>query len=105
MNDDVRMVLEHAVLQVVPGKEDAFEEAFSVASNIIARSRGFRSLSLSRCVEEESRYLLLVEWESLEDHVEGFRGSPPYQEWKGLLHHFYDPFPTVDHYQTRSTIS
>ena len=105
MSEDLRVVLEHAVLQVVPGKEDAFEEAFAVASKIIARSRAFRSLSLSRCVEEKSRYLLLVEWESLEDHVDGFRGSPPYQEWRRLLHHFYDPFPTVDHYQTRSTIS
>ena len=94
------MVLEHAVLQVVPGQEGAFEKAFAVARPIVAGSPGFRSLRLARCVEEESRYLLLVEWESLEDHVEGFRASPAYQQWRHLLHHFYDPFPTVDHYET-----
>jgi len=60
---------------------------------------GFRSLRLSRCVERPSRYLLLVEWRELEDHTEGFRGSPEYEAWRALLHHFYDPFPTVEHYE------
>ena len=100
------MVLEHAVLQVVPGQEAAFEEAFATAKAVIAGATGFRTLRLCRCVEDVSRYLLLVEWDALEDHTEGFRKSPayeewrslPYQEWKRLLHHFYDPFPTVDHY-------
>jgi heme-degrading monooxygenase HmoA len=41
---------------------------------------------------------LLVWWNRLEDHTVGFRGSPEYQEWKRLLHHFYDPFPEVEHY-------
>ena len=98
------MVLEHAVLPVSPGQEDAFEQAFQDAKEIIAKSKGFRSLKLSRCVEEESRYLLLVEWESLDDHLEGFRGSPLYEEWRTLLHHFYDPSPTVEHYEARSTV-
>lgn len=98
------MVLEHAVLPVVPGQEDAFEQAFEDAKKIIAKSKGFRSLKLSRCLEEKSRYLLLVEWESLEDHLEGFRGSPLFEEWRRLLHHFYDPSPTVEHYDTRSTV-
>jgi heme-degrading monooxygenase HmoA len=92
------MVLEHAVLQVVPGQEEAFEEAFATAKAVIAGSRGFRGLRLSRCVEDASRYLLLVEWNALENHTEGFRKSPEYDEWRRLLHHFYDPFPTVDHY-------
>jgi len=47
-----------------------------------------------------NRYILLVNWERLEDHTEGFRGSEEYQEWKKLLHHFYDPFPTVEHYES-----
>ena len=92
------MVVEHAVLQIVPGQETSFEEAFATAKNIIAASPGFRSLSLSRCVEHDHRYLLLVEWDSLTDHVEGFRTSPRYEEWRRLLHHFYDPFPEVVHY-------
>jgi heme-degrading monooxygenase HmoA len=92
------MILEHVVLQVVPGREADFESAFTTGKEIIARAKGFRSLRLSRCVEDTSRYLLLVEWQTLEDHTEGFRGSPAYDEWRALLHHFYDPLPTVDHY-------
>jgi heme-degrading monooxygenase HmoA len=56
------------------------------------------SLQLHKGVEEPSRYLLLVQWQRLEDHTEGFRKSADYQRWKTLLHHFYDPFPQVDHY-------
>jgi heme-degrading monooxygenase HmoA len=92
------MVLELAVLDVRPGQIDEFEAAFEEASSIIASMRGFVSLDLHRCVEVEGRYVLLVEWERLEDHTEGFRGSPEYERWRDLLHHFYDPFPTVEHY-------
>ena len=92
------MILEHAVLQVIPGQEADFEAAFATAKDIIASAGGFRSLRLLRCVEDASRYLLLVEWDTLDDHVDGFRGSAAYEEWRKLLHHYYDPFPTVDHY-------
>ncbi len=92
------MVLEHACLDVRRGEEQRFEEAFEQAKAIIASIPGFRSLRLDRCLESPSRYLLLVEWEQLADHTEGFRGSDRYQEWRRLLHHFYDPFPTVEHY-------
>jgi heme-degrading monooxygenase HmoA len=47
---------------------------------------------------DDGRYMLLVRWESVAHHEQGFRGSPQYQEWRRLLHHFYDPFPTVRHY-------
>jgi heme-degrading monooxygenase HmoA len=93
------VILEHAVLDVVPGEEDRFEAAFEQARTIIASMAGFRSLRLERCLENRSRYLLLVEWDRLEDHTEGFRQAPEYQRWRALLHHFYDPFPTVEHYQ------
>lgn len=82
-----------------PGQEPAFEKAFGEAKAIISSMRGFVSLELQRCVEARSRYLLLVRWETLEDHTAGFRGSPEYQKWRALLHHFYDPFPTVEHYE------
>jgi heme-degrading monooxygenase HmoA len=93
------MVLELAILDVKPGQEPDFEAAFAQAKAIIASMSGFRSLDLQRCLENASRYLLLVEWDTLEDHTEGFRGSPEYQEWRRLLHRFYDPFPTVEHYE------
>lgn len=94
------MILEHAVLDIVAGQEQAFEEAFAQAQPIIASMPGFRSLRLERCIETRGRYLLLVEWERLEDHTEGFRGSLQYEEWRRLLHHFYTPFPTVEHYES-----
>ena len=99
------MILEHAVLNVIPGEEDRFEAAFEQARALIATMAGFRSLRLDRCLENRSRYLLLVEWDRLEDHTEGFRGAPEYQEWRTLLHHFYDPFPTVEHYRAVAAIT
>jgi heme-degrading monooxygenase HmoA len=92
------MILEATTLDVRPGEEDAFEDAFLKASSIIASMPGYLSHELHRCIEQESRYLLLVRWETLEDHTVGFRESPEYQRWKALLHHFYDPFPTVQHF-------
>ncbi|TWI99221.1 heme-degrading monooxygenase HmoA [Mucilaginibacter frigoritolerans] len=92
------MILEVAILNVMPGLEDDFLEAFSKAQLIISKMAGYISHQLKRCIENSSRFILLVEWEKLTDHTEGFRGSVQYQEWKSLLHHFYDPFPVVEHY-------
>jgi heme-degrading monooxygenase HmoA len=94
------MIVESALLDVVPGQEDAFLAAFHEARPLIAAQSGFRSLSLRRCLDEgrPSRFLLTVEWDRLEDHTLGFRRSPEYEQWRALLHHFYDPFPTVEHY-------
>ncbi len=77
-----------------------FESAFKVASEIIASMSGYISHELQRCLETKNRYILLVRWQKLEDHTIGFRQSPQYQEWRSLLHHFYDPFPTVEHYES-----
>ncbi|GAB3292080.1 antibiotic biosynthesis monooxygenase family protein [Parasphingorhabdus pacifica] len=98
------MVLESAVLNVRPGQETEFEATFSEAKHIIADMPGFSGLGLQRCFETPNRYLLLVRWRDLADHTEGFRRSSDYQEWKRLLHDFYDPFPTVEHYQSAETI-
>jgi heme-degrading monooxygenase HmoA len=92
------VITEHALLPVIPGREEEFEAAFDQARPIIASMQGFVSLSLSRSVESPNMYLLLVEWETLEDHTAGFRGSPEYQQWRALLHHFYEPFPVVEHF-------
>ena len=94
------MILELAILSVRPGMTTEFEQAFRQASPIIASTPGYISHQLQRCIERENQYVLLVNWEKLEDHTIGFRGSPQYQEWRKLLHHFYDPFPTVEHYES-----
>jgi heme-degrading monooxygenase HmoA len=93
------MILEVAILDVIPGQENEFQAAFAKAPPIISSMSGYVSHQLQRCVEKQNRYILLVNWETLEAHTVGFRGSEKYQEWRKLLHHFYDPFPTVEHYE------
>ncbi|CAN5754202.1 antibiotic biosynthesis monooxygenase [soil metagenome] len=92
------MVLEVAILNVKQGETQEFEAAFAQAESIIVASPGYLSHELKKCLEDDHRYLLLVQWETLEDHTVGFRESAAYQTWKKLLHHFYDPFPAVEHY-------
>ena len=92
------MIVEHALLHVIPRRTAEFETAFADAKSIIASMPGFVNLTLSRGIEQPNTYLLLVKWERLEDHTDGFRGSDEYQQWKALLHHFYDPFPVVEHF-------
>jgi heme-degrading monooxygenase HmoA len=93
------MVLEVAILDIKPGLANEFETAFKTASNILASMSGYTSHELQRCIETANRYILLVHWQTLENHTVGFRQSPEYQEWRSLLHHFYDPFPAVEHYE------
>lgn len=92
-------ILEGAYLQVRPGQSADFERAFAQARVIIASMPGYQSHELQRCLEREGHYLLLVRWDSVAAHEEGFRKSAGYHEWKRLLHHFYEPFPTVLHYE------
>jgi heme-degrading monooxygenase HmoA len=94
------VITEHALLRVVPGREDEFVEAMERAKSLIASSPGFVSLRVARGIEQPGCFLLLVEWETLEDHTEGFRGSGAYEQWRTALHHFYDPFPVVEHFET-----
>ncbi|MBE9258035.1 antibiotic biosynthesis monooxygenase [Dolichospermum sp. LEGE 00246] len=93
------MILEVAILEIKPGLAEEFETAFKTASSIIASMSGYISHELQRCIETPNRYILLVHWQTLEDHTVGFRLSPEYQQWRSLLHNFYDPFPRVEHYQ------
>ncbi|WP_134683158.1 antibiotic biosynthesis monooxygenase family protein [Brevibacillus migulae] len=99
------MILEAAMLQVKEGQEESFEDSFRQASAIISSMPGYILHELHRCMEAKGKYLLLVRWETLEDHTIGFRGSQEYQEWKQLLHHYYEPFPTVEHFEQVSLTS
>ncbi len=93
------MILEVAILDIKPGRSRDFETAFSEAQTIISSMKGYVSHQLQKCVENPNRYILLVNWQTLEDHTQGFRGSAAYPEWRRLLHHFYDPFPEVAYYE------
>ena len=93
------MILEAVMLPVKPGLESDFEATFKKASKIISSMDGYLSHELHKCIEVQGKYLLLVRWETLESHTVGFRSSAEYQEWKKLLHNFYEPFPIVEHFE------
>ena len=93
------MITEIALLNVRENESDEFEKSFATAQKIIAGMEGYIEHELQKCIEEENKYLLIVRWEKLENHTEGFRKSSEYNKWKELLHHYYNPFPTVEHYK------
>ncbi|TYR81674.1 antibiotic biosynthesis monooxygenase [Priestia megaterium] len=93
------MILEAAFLYVKKGMEKAFEARFAEASEIIASMNGYIHHELQKCIEQQNKYLLLVQWKTIEDHTIGFRGSKEYLQWKEKLHHFYEPFPIVEHFE------
>jgi heme-degrading monooxygenase HmoA len=93
------MITEVAFLKIRPGQSAEFEESFITAQPIIESMKGYIQHELQQCMEEKDKYLLIVRWKTIEDHTIGFRQSEGYKEWKKLLHHFYDPFPLVEHYK------
>ncbi len=93
------MILEVAILHIKKGFSKGFEANFEKAEKIISSMKGYISHQLKKCIEEEDKYILLVNWETIEDHEIGFRKSDEYQDWRALLHNFYEPFPTVEHYK------
>jgi heme-degrading monooxygenase HmoA len=93
------MILEVAVLDIIENETHLFEKDFAVAQQIISVQKGYAGHELQRCLEKQNRYILLVRWNNLEDHTIGFRRSSEYQDWKELLHKYYDPFPKVEHYE------
>jgi heme-degrading monooxygenase HmoA len=99
------VIVEHAALQIRPGKTDKFLLAFSEAKQIIERKSGLQSLTLSRCIERTEVFLLPAAWDRIEDHTVGFRGSPAYQRRRQLPHQFYEPFPLVEHFEVIDSIS
>ena len=92
------MVKEVAVLQIKVSQEENFENDFVVASQYISGIQGYLGHSLQKCIEVKNKYILLVDWQRLEDHEIGFRKSEEYLKWKQLLHSYYEPFPVVEHY-------
>ncbi|MBT9332565.1 antibiotic biosynthesis monooxygenase family protein [Paracidobacterium acidisoli] len=92
------MILETAILNVILGAEAEFEAAMTAARPLVAATPGFLWIEVRPCIETPGRYLLLVAWQSLEDHTIGFRQSDRYEPWRQALHHFYEPFPLVEHY-------
>mgnify|MGYP000104813870 FL=1 len=93
------MILEAALLLVKPTEIAAFEADFIQASNVISQSKGYIEHELQRCIEVENKYLLMIKWQTLEDHTVGFRNSELFEQWKALVHPYFETKPTVEHFE------
>lgn len=96
------MVLEHALIDIDPDRWEDFETAYEQARPVLASTPGCRRVTLHRGIENQSRYLLLVEWETLDDHLVGFRESDRFGKWRELIGPYFDGAPAVDHYEITS---
>ena len=93
------MILEIATFSVAPGKSADFEAAYREAFKVITRAPGCGAVSLQRSIEAPGRYVLQVEWPTVAHHVEGFRNSPLFQEWRRLIGPCFVGAPVVEHYE------
>jgi heme-degrading monooxygenase HmoA len=93
------MILEMVTLSVKPELASEFETTYREIGPLMSRAKGNLGHELRRCVETQGRYVLLIRWAALEDHLEGFRGSPDHQEWQRRMHPFYSAKSVVEHYQ------
>jgi len=93
------MITEIALLNIKKDQSNLFETAFNKAQVIISSMKGYTEHELLKCLEEADKYVLIIRWQTLEDHTEGFRKNKMYHDWRNLLHHFYEPFPVVEHYE------
>ncbi|MGA8296086.1 MAG: antibiotic biosynthesis monooxygenase family protein [Acidimicrobiales bacterium] len=93
------MIFEHAVINVAPGKEDEFEEAFPSAREVMEKSPGCLSVRLFRCVELPERFLLFVEWENVEAHMEGFRKSDAFARWREIVGPYFAYLSDMEHFR------
>ena len=92
------MILEHADIRIDPLKASAFEAAIlQGVTTVIAHARGFKGYKVNRSIESPGRYLLMIYWDTLEDHTVGFRGSEAFSQWRALVGPFFAQPPVVEH--------
>lgn len=89
---------EVALIEIKPGEQAAFEAVFHQAEQVISQAEGYVSHTLQRCLETDNRYLLLVQWTSLEAHTVGFRQSELFTQWRSIIGPFFEKPPFVEHY-------
>jgi heme-degrading monooxygenase HmoA len=93
------MILELADIRIKAGHAEAFEKNVKHAlTSIFPNAKGFICHDFRRCIETTDRYLLLLSWETLENHTVDFRGSNLYEEWRSLVGHFFAQPPHVEHF-------
>ena len=93
------MILEVADIRIAPGRNAEFDEAIlRGVTTVIAKAKGFRGWKVNRGVESPERYLLMIFWDTLEDHTPGFRASPAFAEWRAIVGPFFASPPVVEHF-------
>jgi heme-degrading monooxygenase HmoA len=97
--DDAGMIVEIADFAVLPGHEEQFAEAYAQARELLVGTEGFRSARMTRGIETPARFVLMVEWESVEAHTETFRGSAAFTRWRELIGPHFDGLPHVEHFR------
>ena len=93
------MVIEVADIQVSPGAEGAFTDAYRGVRDVLVSTPGCRSARMTRCIESPSRFVLLVEWDSVEAHEQNFRASDRFGKWRAAIGPFFAAPPHVEHVQ------
>lgn len=93
------MILEIADIRIQPGQQAAFEAALQRGvDSVIAQARGFRGYKVNKGIESPERYVLMIFWDTLEDHTEHFRGGPLFPQWRALVGPFFAAAPQVEHF-------
>ena len=93
------MILERALFPIKPGMADEFAAAFARARKLLEATPGFRKLEMRQGIETPDSFILLVWWDSVEAHMQGFRDSPAILEWRALLSPFFAGTPQMEHYE------
>jgi len=93
------MILELADIRIQPGKQAEFDAAIKKGvETVIAKAKGFRGYKINKGIESPERYILMIFWETLENHTVDFRSSPAFQDWRALVGPFFAAPPAVEHY-------
>lgn len=99
------MILEHADIRIAPGQQAAFDEAIQRGlQTVIVKAKGFRGAQVHRGIEQPERYLLTIQWETLEDHTVGFRQSELFTQWRAIVGPFFASPPVVEHFEAVATV-
>jgi heme-degrading monooxygenase HmoA len=92
------MILEHCDIQIDPSKQSEFEEAIvRGVETVISKAKGFQGFKVNHSLETPSRYLLLIYWDTLENHTVDFRGSAAFADWRAIVGPFFIKPPAVEH--------
>lgn len=97
------MVLEVALIEVIAGKEEDFAAAYAKARPVLVGTPGCRSVRMTRGVESPSRFVLLVEWDSVDAHLQNFRATERFTTWRSLIGPYFGGAPVVEHFADVAT--